>query len=210
MLVGDEPHVGRLDTQCSVVGDHTGRGRAGLAEGSSDDAVVGNLGVEAVLDQQMALDPVDLDLQGAAVRVVVHGCGGGERPTSLAAQVLDGAQRRARGATDIVHAGLQRIEFLDHGERNDDVATGECVDACRVCHQNRRVEHDARCGLSGGRGVDDEVIDRARIARLDVCVVSTQRSSVWSVRPGQWWIPEPSNPPPTGGEEIFQKFVAVR
>ena len=50
------------------------------------------------------------------------------------------------------------------------------------------------------------MIDRARIARLDVSVVSTQRGSVWSVRNGQWWIPEPTIPSQCRVGNFFRKF----
>jgi len=50
------------------------------------------------------------------------------------------------------------------------------------------------------------MIDRARIARLDVSVVSTQRGSVWSVRNGQWWIPEPTIPSQCRVGNFFRNF----
>jgi len=39
-----------------------------------------------------------------------------------------------------------------------------------------------------------------------VSVVSTQRGSVWSVRKGQWWIPEPTIPSQCRVGNFFRKF----
>ena len=43
-----------------------------LAEGCADDAIVGDFGVEAVLHEQVALDAIDLNLDGPASWPVVH------------------------------------------------------------------------------------------------------------------------------------------
>ena len=56
-------HVRGLDPQGGVVGHHARRGLRGLAERGADDPVVRHRRVEAVLDEQVLLDAVDLDPQ---------------------------------------------------------------------------------------------------------------------------------------------------
>ena len=72
------PEVGGLDPQRRIVADHGGRAEVGLADGHADDAVVRHRGVEAVLDEQVPADVVDLDLEGS--RAVAGRYRGGERP----------------------------------------------------------------------------------------------------------------------------------
>ena len=94
---------------------------AGLAEGGADDPVVGQLRVEAVLDQQVLLHAVDLDLHRAgADRYRL-----GQRATVLDAQVLDRPQRGAGRAADVVGAGLEAVELLDDGERDHERRVAE-------------------------------------------------------------------------------------
>ena len=68
MFLGRHAKVRGLDTQRRIVGHHAGWRMAGLAERRANDAVVRLVGVEAMFDQQMLLDAVDLDLQRAAGR----------------------------------------------------------------------------------------------------------------------------------------------
>ncbi len=63
VLGGGHAEVGGLDAQRGVVGHHRRRAPLGLAEGGADDPVVGARRIEAVLDEEVLLDAVDLDLQ---------------------------------------------------------------------------------------------------------------------------------------------------
>ena len=144
-----DPEVGGLDAQRGVVADHRGRAEVGLADRGADDAVVGHRRVEAVLDEQVASDVVDLDLQGAVPLPVGHGRG--ERTAVPDAQFLERAQRGASGAADVVGPGLETVELLDDRERHDHVGVLELEDARRVGDQHRRVEHEPRALLGDRR-----------------------------------------------------------
>ena len=63
---GRDAEVGRLDAQGGVVRHHRRRALLGLTEGGADDPVVRARRVEAVLDEQVLVDAVELDLQAAA------------------------------------------------------------------------------------------------------------------------------------------------
>jgi hypothetical protein len=89
MLIGRQPQVSGLDSQGRVVGDHPCSGMAGLTEGSANDSIVRNLGVHPMLDQEVALDAVDLNLQSAGLRSIVNGLGRSERTASFASEIFD-------------------------------------------------------------------------------------------------------------------------
>ena len=72
-----------------------------------------------------------------------HGCG--QRPAGADPELLDRAQRGARGSTDVVGAGLQPVELLDHGQRDDDVDAAEAGEAAGIGDEHRGVEHDPAC-----------------------------------------------------------------
>ena len=91
----------------------------GLAEGGADDPVVRARRVEAVLDEEVLLDAVDLDLQRA--RAVAGRHRRGQRAAVADPELLERAQRGAGGAADVVRAGLQPVELLDDRERHDHV-----------------------------------------------------------------------------------------
>ena len=93
-------------------------------------------GVEAVLDQEVLADAVDLDLQAA----VADRHRAGERATVADAQVLDRAQRGAGRPPDVVGPALQPVELLDDGQRDHDVAPVEREHAAGVGDQDRGVE----------------------------------------------------------------------
>ena len=145
---GLEAEVGGLDAQRGVVRHHAGRRVHRLAERGADDAVVGHVGVEPVLDEQVLLHAVDLDLQRALRGRVADGERCGQRAAGAHAVLLDGAQRGACRAADVVGAGLQAVELLDHRERDDDVAAGEAVEATGIADEHRRVEHHSRTHTS--------------------------------------------------------------
>ena len=94
MFGGVDAQVGGLDAQSSVVADHRGRTEVGLPDRGADDPVVGHGGVEAVLDQQVLADVVDLDLERRGA--VAGGYRLGERTAVGDAQLLERAQRSAR------------------------------------------------------------------------------------------------------------------
>ena len=96
-----------------------------LAERRADDAVVGDRRVETVLDQQVLLHAVDLDLHRAGRRAVAHRGGIGERSAGVDPQLLERAQRRARGAADVVDPALQPVELLDDRQRDHHVGPDE-------------------------------------------------------------------------------------
>ena len=147
---GLQPEVCRLDAQRRVVGHHRRRRVLGLPERGADDPVVGHLRVEAVLDEEVLLHPVDLDAERArpAGRERHRGR---ERAAGADAQILDRAQRGAGGAPDVVEPGLQRVELLDDRQRDDDVGVAEAVDGPRIGDEHRGVEHDPRADTGGRR-----------------------------------------------------------
>ena len=65
MLGRVDTEVCGLDPQRGIVREHQRRTLHGLTEGCADDPIVGNRCIESVFDQQMLLDPIDLDLEGA-------------------------------------------------------------------------------------------------------------------------------------------------
>ncbi len=138
--------MGSLDPQSRVVGDHDGRADVALAKCGTDDPVVGFLGIEAVLHEKVTLDAVHLDLQGT----LPERNGGRERPAVTETHLLDGAQGRSGGSTDVVGPGLQPVELLDHRQRDDDVDRAEVAEAGGVRDEHRGVEHHA---LGGGNSV---------------------------------------------------------
>jgi hypothetical protein len=146
---GADAEMGGLDAQGGVVADHRGRPEVGLADGGADDAIVGHGRIETVFDQQVAPDVVDLDLQRGGA--VAGGDGGGQRSAVPDPQLLERAQRGAGRPTDVVGPGLEPVEFLDDGQRHDDVGVLELQHARRVGDEHRRVEHEAHALAGGGR-----------------------------------------------------------
>ena len=144
VLGGLQAEMSSLDAQRRVVRNHASRCVHRLPERGADDAVVGHVGVEPVLEQEVLLDAIDLHLQRALGGRVADGDRCGERTARLHAQLLDGAQCRARSAADIVGPGLQAVELLDHRERYDHVDPGEAVQAPGVADEHRRIEHHSR------------------------------------------------------------------
>ena len=113
--------------------------------------------------------------------------GRGEGAACLAAEIFDRTQCRARRSTDVIHARLQAIEFFDDGEWNDDVTAGEVVEATGICNQDRRVENDA-CPC--GRNQISVRESRIDFLRVEWCVLSVQRDTVWTLRRVGWWMLE--------------------
>ena len=152
MLGSDHAEVGRLDAQRRVVRDHRCGCTLRLAERGADDAVVGNGRIEAMLDEAVLLDSVDLDLQ----RGRPDGHRLCERAPVAHAQLLDAAQRGARGTADVVGAVLQPVQLLDHSQRHHDVDVVKGCETVGIGDQHGRVEHDPRPHRVGDRlsGVD--------------------------------------------------------
>jgi hypothetical protein len=140
MLGGIDTEMCGLDTQRGVVADHRGRTEVGLADGGADDAVVGHRWVEAVFDEKVLANVVDLDLQRGGA--VAGGNRFGERAAMRHAEFLEGAQCRPGCSTDIIGTTLEPVEFLHDGQRYHDVGVEE-------------LEHAGRIGNQHG-GVDDE------------------------------------------------------
>ena len=111
----------------------------------------GQLRVEPVLDQQMLLDAVDLDLDGAGADR--HRLG--ERAAVLDAQVLDRPQRGARRAADVVGPGLEAVELLDDGERD---------------HERGVAERRRQCGSA--ISTDVSTTQRVRLLTPRACAMS--------------------------------------
>ena len=139
MLGGADAEVGSLDAQRGVVRHHHRRAETGLSEGGADDPVVRDLRIEPVLDEQMLLDAVDLDLDGAGSDR--HGLG--ERTTVLDAQVLDRAQRGTCRTPDVVRPCLEAVELLDDREWYHERGVAERGQAVRVGNQHRCVDDTA-------------------------------------------------------------------
>jgi hypothetical protein len=136
-----DAEMGGLDAQGGVVADHRGRTELRLADGGTDDAVVGDGRIETVLDEQVLADVVDLDLQrGGAV------AGGHRRREGSAVgdpELLQRSQGGAGGAPDVVGAALEAVELLDHRQRHDHVGVDELEHAGRVGDQHRGVDDEA-------------------------------------------------------------------
>jgi hypothetical protein len=124
-------------------------------ERGADDPVVRHVRIEPVLDQEVLLNAVDLDLQSARAVVIGECDGMRERSAGTDAQLLDGSQRRARRASDVVRARLQTVELLDHHQRDHDVHVAEAGEAAGITDEDRRVEHHPRAqrgfASAGGR-----------------------------------------------------------
>ena len=143
MLVRGEAEVRRLETQRRVVRHHARGSRESLTECRTDDAIVGFGRIETVLDEKMALNSVDLDVDRGTL---AHGGRRSQRTPCLQANFLELPQGRSGSATHVVGTTLESVQLFDHRERHDDVATGIRVQAVRVGDQNRRVEHHTRRG----------------------------------------------------------------
>ena len=134
-----DAEVGGLDAQRGVVGHHrTWAPMRGLAERGADDAVVGHGRVEAVLDQEVLLDAVDLDLQRACRRPAparrASRRGGPAAPRSCAA--------RSRAARPTSSGRLFNPSSSSTTVSGITTSTSpKRVDAGRVGDQHRRVEH---------------------------------------------------------------------
>jgi hypothetical protein len=93
-----------------------------LTKSCPNNAIVGNLWVETIINEALALDAVDFDVQGGAIGVWAQGDWVMDRSACTAAQVFNSAQCSASRATDIIWSAFETIEFLYHCERYDDVA----------------------------------------------------------------------------------------
>ena len=96
MLGRAHSEVGGLDAQRGVVADHGGRAEVGLADRRADDAVVGHRRIEAVLDEEVATDVVDLDLDGAVPLPVETGWASEPPCLTRSSSIVRSAVRAAR------------------------------------------------------------------------------------------------------------------
>ena len=133
-----DAEVGRLDAQRGVVRHHRRRAVLGLAERGADDPVVRARRVEAVLDQAVLLDVVDLDPQGCSFR---------RRPVRRANRRDERAGPRSCGARCRAARPTSSGRFLSpssssitvSGTTRSDVLEG--ADAVGIGDEHRRVEH---------------------------------------------------------------------
>jgi hypothetical protein len=144
VFVGFDTQVGGLDAQGRIVGNEAGTAVSGLAEGRADDPVVGNLGVETMLNQEVPLNSVHLDVDAPTFGTGVYFEWRVEHAAGASAEIFERAKSGSRCATDIIQSRLQAVEFFDNGERYDDFASGKRREARRITDENRCVEHDAR------------------------------------------------------------------
>ena len=159
VLGGFQPEVRRLDAQRGVVRHHARRRVHRLTERRADDAVVGHVGVEAVLDEQMLLHAVDLDLQRAVRRGIADAERRGQRSAGADA-VLTAAVPLA-AAIEVILGRLQ--------DREVPVAQdADAIDAERLNHQIGRQRNlrghllETNTPLFDRRiGGDVEVVERA-------------------------------------------------
>jgi hypothetical protein len=120
-----------------------------LPKSRTNDSIVGDIRAEAVFQEQMLLNSVDLYMQCRSIWFCIQWNGMMERATSSAAKIFDCAQRGACAPSDIVGTTLQAIKFLDNGERNHDVTLWEGMKTSRICDQNRGVENNAGARANG-------------------------------------------------------------
>jgi hypothetical protein len=62
-----------------------------------------------MLNQEVALDAVDLDLHSSIIGLVMNAHWLSQRATSFFSQVFDSAKCGARRSTDVVHASFQSV-----------------------------------------------------------------------------------------------------
>lgn len=98
-----EAEVRRLETQRRVVRHHARGSRESLTECRTDDAIVGFGRIETVLDEKMALNSVDLDVDRGTL---AHGGRRSQRTPCLQANFLELPQGRSGSATHVVGTTL--------------------------------------------------------------------------------------------------------
>ena len=123
VLFRDKAHVGCLDAQRRIVRNHACGRRAHLAKCCANDAVVGNLWIQPVFDQQVALNAVHFYLHRSAFGGVVHCNRRCKRAACFASQLFNRSQRRTSRTTNIIHSCFQSIELFNNSERDNHVAT---------------------------------------------------------------------------------------
>jgi hypothetical protein len=134
-----------------------------------------------MLNKQVALDAVDLDLDGSTCRSVMDTQRVSEGATRPAAQLFERAQCSACRTPNVVHACLETVKFFHHGEWNDHVATRESIQTSGIGDEHRRIKYDACRG-------DVRIEEIRLIHRVDVYVISVQRQQVWMVGASRWWM----------------------
>jgi hypothetical protein len=150
VLDGVEPDLGGFDAQGGVVRHHDGRAMGALAEGGSQDAVVGLGRVEALGRHLVEHQPVGLDAQRAASGQLD---GMADVATVGDPQLLYPADDLPRRSAHVVDPGLVLIELLDDDEWDHGVGVREGEQRLGVGYEHRGVEHDpGRRGGEGGSG----------------------------------------------------------
>ena len=104
-----------------------------------------------MLNQEVALDAIDLDLHCPIIGLVMHSHWLSQRATSFFTQVFDSAKCGARRSTDIIHASFQSVQLFDNSKWNHNIATNEVEHAHWICNKNRSVKHyssgSRSCGI---------------------------------------------------------------
>ena len=132
----------------------------------------------------MLLDAVDLDLQ----RALALGDRFGERAAVADPVLLDGPERRAGGAADVVRPGFQRVELFDHGERHDERSGTERVETVRIGDENGRVDDDSGRGLRRRFRVTSFALGGCDCPLAGVRLQVGHRHLVWArVDTDRWW-----------------------
>jgi hypothetical protein len=149
-VLGDDAEGVALDAGGDVLGDEDGAVPvAHQVEGDGDDLVVGLVVAEEV-------GPVvagDIDADGAGAPVGAdgppgHGAHGGVAPADALgeradeAEAVEVADDLAGGSPDVVVAPLHVVQFLDHGERDDDIVVLEDEQGVRVVQEHIGVEDE--------------------------------------------------------------------
>ena len=120
----------------------------GLAERGADDAVVGHGRVEAVLDEEVLLDAVDLDLQGAVpLPIGDRRRRASRRGWTRSSSIVRSAVRAARPTSSGRVLSPSSSSTTVSGTTTS--TSSNVVNARRIGDQHRRVEHESR-PLSGG------------------------------------------------------------
>ena len=98
-----------------------------------------------MLNQEMALDAIDLDLHSSVVGLFVNSHWLSQRATSFFTQVFDCAKCGARRTTDIIHASFQSVQLFNNSEWNHNIATNEVEHAHWICNKNGSVKYNSSC-----------------------------------------------------------------
>ena len=150
--------MGCLNTKGGIVGNHPSWCNPGLSKGRTNDAIIRDFRVQTMLDQEVALNPIDFNLHGSIVGFVVDTHWLCQRATCFFAQIFDRAKCRARRSTDVVHASFESVQLFNNSKRNHNIATNKIEHAHWICNKNRSVKHNSSSSRSHGIGWEQTAI----------------------------------------------------